>query len=316
MTAVGTISGNGSGPEASMSNGPVAVIAHRRKTLDGGLPELRSALAAAGITDPAWLEVPKSKKAPKAIRRALRDGAELLLVWGGDGMVQRCIDALVGAKGHGAGVTVGIIPAGTANLLAKNLGIPHDLGAALEIALEGRNRRLDLGVVNGEHFAVMAGAGFDARMIEDADRDSKAQLGSLAYVRSGAAAMRAETDAVHVLVDGVTFFDGPASCVLVGNVPRATGGLLVFNDARPDDGVLDIGVVTAEGAVQWLRVLSRVALHRGEGSPFVRTVQGRTVDVTFDEAVVYELDGGVRPATDVLHFEVKPAAVAVRVPDR
>jgi YegS/Rv2252/BmrU family lipid kinase len=314
MTATETISSNGTGPGAPVSTGTVAVVAHRRKTLDGGLLELRQALDAAGITDPIWLEVPKSKKAPKAVRRAVRDGAELLLVWGGDGMVQRCIDALAGTKGKGAGVTVGIIPAGTANLLAKNLGIPHDLRAALDIALTGPTRRLDLGVVNGEHFAVMAGAGFDARMIDEADRDSKARLGSLAYVRSGAAAMRADADSVHVLVDGVTFYEGPATCVLVGNVPRATGGLLVFNDARPDDGVLDVGVVTAEGAVQWLRVLSRVALHRGEGSPFVSTIQGRTVDVTFDRPVVYELDGGVRPVTDRLRFEIEPSAVAVRVP--
>jgi YegS/Rv2252/BmrU family lipid kinase len=287
----------------------VAVIAHRRKTLDGGLPELRRALGAAGISDPAWFEVPKSKKAPKQARQAVKDGAELILVWGGDGMVQRCVDALAGSD-----VTIGIIPAGTANLLAKNLGIPHDLGEALEIALGGESRRLDVGVVNGEHFAVMAGAGFDARMLDAADRDSKAHLGSLAYVRTGASAIRAAADQVHVMVDGVTFFEGPASCVLVGNVPRATGGLLVFNDATPDDGLLDVGVVTAEGTVQWLRVLGRVALHRGDTSPFVQTIQGRTVDVCFDQPVMYELDGGTRPPADRLRFEVKPAAITVRVP--
>ncbi len=161
----------------------------------------------------------------------------------------------------------------------------------------------------------MAGAGFDARMIDDADRGSKAHLGSLAYVRSGVAAVRAGADQVHVLVDGVTFFEGRASCVLVGNVPRATGGLLVFNDAEPDDGQLDVGVVTAEGTVQWLSVLSRVALHHGDGSRFVRTIQGRTIDVHFDKAVSYELDGGIRPPTDRLQFEVKPAAITVRVPE-
>jgi len=296
--------------ETDVAVAKVAVIAHRRKSLDGGLPELRRALGAAGITEPAWFEVPKSKKAPKQARQALKDGAELILVWGGDGMVQRCIDAVAGSD-----VAIGIIPAGTANLLAKNLGIPHDLSAALDIALGGRSRRLDVGLVNGEHFAVMAGAGFDARMIEDSDRGSKAHLGSLAYVRSGVAAVRGEADGVHVLVDGVTFFEGRASCVLVGNVPRATGGLLVFNDAEPDDGLLDVGVVTAEGAVQWLSVLSRVALHRGEGSRFVDTIQGRTIDVQFDKAVIYEIDGGVRPATDRLRFEVQPSAVTVRVPE-
>ena len=308
MTAVDEFRRNGTPPATEASQAKVAVIAHRKKSLGGGLPELRRALGAAGIDAPAWFEVPKSKKAPKQARKALEQGAELILVWGGDGMVQRCIDTLVGSD-----VAIGIIPAGTANLLAKNLGIPHDLGAALEIALGGHSRRLDVGRVNGEHFAVMAGAGFDARMIGDADRGSKAHLGSLAYVRSGMAAVRAGADRVHVLVDGVTFFEGRATCVLVGNVPRATGGLVVFKDAEPDDGRLDVGVVTAEGTVQWLSVLSRVALHRGDSSRFVRTIQGRTVDVHFDKAVIYELDGGVRPPTDRLQFEVKPAAITVRV---
>jgi YegS/Rv2252/BmrU family lipid kinase len=296
-------------PAGKSAAAKVAVIAHRRKSLGGGLTEFRQALDAAGITDPAWFEVPKSKKAPKQVRQALKQGADLILVWGGDGMVQRCIDALVGSE-----VTIGILPAGTANLLATNLGIPHDLNAALDIALAGRSRCLDIGTVNGEHFAVMAGAGFDARMIDGTDGAGKTRLGRLAYVRSGASALRAPAEPVHVVVDGVTFFEGEASCVLVGNVPRATGGLLVFNDAQPDDGRLDVGVVTAEGAIEWLRVLGRVALHRGEGSKFVQTIQGRTVDVRFDRPVAYELDGGTRPATDRLRFEVKPAAVTVRVP--
>ncbi|MCA1842972.1 MAG: diacylglycerol kinase family lipid kinase, partial [Actinobacteria bacterium] len=164
MTAVDDVRQNGTVPDTGVTGAKVAVIAHRRKSLDGGLPELRRALGAAGITEPAWFEVPKSKKAPKQARKALKQGAELILVWGGDGMVQRCIDTIAGSD-----VAIGIIPAGTANLLAKNLGIPHDLATALEIALGGQSRRLDVGLVNGEHFAVMAGAGFDARMIEDAD---------------------------------------------------------------------------------------------------------------------------------------------------
>jgi YegS/Rv2252/BmrU family lipid kinase len=315
MTAVKTEPPHGAaGVAPEPFTAKVAVVAHRRKTLGGGLLELRSLLHDAGITDPSWFEVPKSKKAPKQARAAVKAGAELLLVWGGDGMVQRCIDAIAGLGDAGANVTVGIIPAGTANLLATNLGIPHDLGDALDIALSGRIRRIDIGVVNGEHFGVMAGAGFDARMIDAADAEAKTRHGSLAYVRTGASAIRAEPEPVHVLVDGVTFFEGPASCVLVGNVPRATGGLLVFEHAQPDDGLLDVGVVTADGAVQWLRVLTRVALHRGAGSPFIRTLQGRTVDVRFERPTVYELDGGTRAATDQLCFEVKPRAVSICVP--
>lgn len=316
MTSLKTLHPDGTSPTTPEPfTARVAVVAHRRKTLGGGLGELRSRLHDAGITDPAWCEVPKSKKAPKQARAAVKAGADLLLVWGGDGMVQRCVDTLADLGDAAANVRIGIIPAGTANLLATNLGIPHDLAGALDIALSGRTRRIDLGVVNGEHFGVMAGAGFDARMIAAAGQEAKTRLGSLAYVRTGVSAIRSEPEPVHVLVDGVTFHEGPASCVLVGNVGRATGGLLVFEHAEPDDGLLDVGVVTADGAVQWLRVLARVALHRGAGSPLVRTSQGRTIDVRFEQPTIYELDGGTRSATGRLRFEVKPAAVPICVPD-
>ncbi len=141
----------------------VGVVAHRKKSLGGGLPELRRLLAERGIDDPIWYEVRKSRKAPSVAERAVKEGADRLLLWGGDGTVQRSIDALAGSD-----VTVGIIPAGTANLLAGNLGIPTDLTAAVDIALEGDRRSLDLGVINGERFAVMGGAGFDAIMMKAA----------------------------------------------------------------------------------------------------------------------------------------------------
>src|SRR6185295_15712300 len=102
---------------------------------------------------------------PKAVRRAVKQGAELIFVWGGDGMVQRCIDALAGNKK----VELAILPAGTANLLATNLGIPKQLAQAVHIGLHGARRRLDVGVMNGERFAVMAGTGFDAIMMGNTD---------------------------------------------------------------------------------------------------------------------------------------------------
>ncbi|TWH69886.1 diacylglycerol/lipid kinase family protein [Micromonospora olivasterospora] len=102
--------------------GIVAVVAHRKKTLGGGLDELRATLVDAGVDDLLWYEVPKSRKAPKKVRKALERGAGLVFVWGGDGMVQRCADALAGS-----GVPMAILPAGTANLFATNLGVPADL---------------------------------------------------------------------------------------------------------------------------------------------------------------------------------------------
>ncbi|GAB3980279.1 hypothetical protein GCM10027615_58460 [Plantactinospora veratri] len=181
----------------------VAVVAHRKKSLGGGLDELRSRLRGAGVEDLLWYEVPKSRKAPKKVRKALDKGAELIFVWGGDGMVQRCSDALAGSD-----AALAILPAGTANLLATNLGIPEDLAEAVRIGLTGPRRRLDLGRLGGEHFAVMAGAGFDGEMIRDADRDLKDRLGRLAYVWTGLRHVRSETTRMRIRVDGADWFEG------------------------------------------------------------------------------------------------------------
>ena len=236
----------------------VAVVAHAGKSFGGGLPGLRAVLAREGVTDPIWYEVKKSRKAPEYARRAAAEGADLLFVWGGDGTVQRCIDAVAGT-----GALLAILPACTANLLATNLHIPSgDIAAAVRVGLHGDRRVLDTGSVNGEHFAVMAGAGFDARMIADAGRGLKDRLGRAAYLYTGARNLFARRAKATVEVDGRHFFEGQASCVLAGNVGRVLGGVEVFPAAQPDDGLLELGVVTAKNPVEWARTFGRVAAGR------------------------------------------------------
>jgi diacylglycerol kinase (ATP) len=288
----------------------VAVIAHRKKSIGGGLEELRQLIADEGSDDPIWYEVSKSRKARKRARRALKDDADLVLVWGGDGMVQQCVDALAGSD-----AAVAIIPAGTANLFAGNLGIPTDLPEAVRIAFHGPRRRLDLGKLNREHFAVMAGAGFDGQLINDADRGLKDRAGRLAYVLTGLHHVRDKPVRTKIRVDGRKWFDGPATCVLFGNVGTITGGIRAFDDARPDDGYLDVGVVTARGALQWARTLGRAAAGRSEFSPFVEVTHGRVIDVKFAEPLAYELDGGERGSSKRLKAAVVPAALTFCVPE-
>ncbi|MDQ1457374.1 MAG: hypothetical protein QOH28_2994, partial [Actinomycetota bacterium] len=248
----------------------VAVVAHSGKTLEGGLGALRDELASAGIADPLWFEVPKSKMAPKRVRKALDAGAELIFVWGGDGMVQRCIDTVVGSD-----TALAIVPAGTANLFASNIGIPKDIKAAVALGVNGPRRKLDVGRINGEHFAVMAGAGLDALMIRDADGALKNRLGRVAYVFTGAKNIRAARVDTRVRIDGDKWFTGKASCVLVANVGKVMGDIAAFPDAQPDDGLLEIGVVTAKGLWQWSRALASTASGKAESSPFVETARGR-----------------------------------------
>ena len=244
----------------------VAVVAHTGKTFGGGLPELRRALQAEGIEEPQWFEVSKSKQAPGRVEQALDEGAELVFAWGGDGLVQQCVNVLAGSD-----TALAILPAGTANLLATNLGIPQDIAAAVRIGLHGERRKLDLGKVNGELFAVMAGAGFDARMIGDANGSLKDTFGRLAYIWTGSRNLRIKPFGATIQVDGKRWYRGKASCVLVGNVGDLFGGVEVFADARPDDGKLELGLVTADGLIQWLRTLARTAMGSPRESPFVRT---------------------------------------------
>jgi YegS/Rv2252/BmrU family lipid kinase len=294
----------------------VAVVAHTKKSVAGGLPELRQVLADAGVVDPLWFEIPKSRKAPKQVRAALDAGADLIFVWGGDGTVQRCIDAVAHTSGKGDPVPLAIVAAGTANLLASNLGLPiGDLREAVHIGLHGTRRSIDVGTVNGEAFAVMAGAGFDALMIQDADRGLKDRFGRLAYFWTGARNLRAATASARVDLDGHRWFEGHVSCVLVGNVGRLTGGLDAFPDARPDDGQLDVGVVTASGFLQWTRALARLAAGRAADSPFVTTGRASKIDVRLGRKLPYELDGGARPARRRLKIRTRPAAVSVCVPE-
>lgn len=289
----------------------VAVVAHSRKSFGGGLPELRRVLALEGVTDPLWFEVKKSRQAPKYARRAAAKGADVVFVWGGDGTVQRCINAVAGTD-----TAVAILPAGTANLLASNLNVKPDLTEAVMIGLHGDRRRLDTGSVNGERFAVMAGAGFDARMIADADRGAKDRLGRAAYLVTGIRNLRARRVRATIEVDGKRFFKGKVSCVLTANVGKILGGVEVFPQAQPDDGRLEFGVVTAKNPVQWARTFARMARGQAAVSPFVKVTQGKKFRIRFDRKVRYELDGGARKASKKLRIKVHPGSVTICVPPK
>jgi len=186
----------------SKSNTPtIGVVINQGKQLGSGLEELRAALADLGHADPPWYEVAKSKKAPKKIRKMVeQDGVDRVLVWGGDGTVRRAINTIVG---DGLDASIGILPAGTANLLANNLDVPIDLRGAVEIAVHGDPRPIDVGEMNGTYFAVMAGAGFDALMIRDADEaELKERFGRVGYVVAGVRNRDVSPAKARIEIDG------------------------------------------------------------------------------------------------------------------
>ena len=148
-----------------------------------GLDELRAGiteqLAEAGWPEPEWLETTAEDPGTGQAEQAVRDGAAVVFVAGGDGTVRACIDGLAGTD-----TALAILPGGTGNLLATNLGVPTDTIEGVQLALDRGRRVVDLGEVEGKTFAVMAGMGLDAAMVDDAPTKLKAVLGPVAYVFS------------------------------------------------------------------------------------------------------------------------------------
>jgi YegS/Rv2252/BmrU family lipid kinase len=291
----------------------IGVIARRDKELGGGLGELRTRLAAAGVADPPWYEISRSKEAPTGVRALLDQGVDRVLVWGGDGAVRRCIDTLV--RDRVEGVSLAIMPAGTANLLAKNLHVPIDLARALEVALLGEPRPIDVGVMNGEHFAVMAGTGFDARLIKDADDSHlKERFGRFGYIRASLRNVGKSPRRARIEVDGRPWIDDEVTCVLIGNVGTILGGITAFPEASPQDGRLDVGVVLARSKAEWLRVAARTIASRAELSPFVEMATATKVKVVLDRTWPWEVDGGDKPKAKKFKVRCLPCAVAICQP--
>lgn len=286
----------------------VAVVANRRKTTGGGLTALRAALQRAGVDEPLWFEAARGKRVPRAAQRALEGHPDVLLVWGGDGTVQRVLNAIEGFDG-----TLAVIPAGSANVLARNLDVPMDIEGAVDTALHGTDRLLDTATVNGVRFVVMCGAGADATVM-DATEDRKGRLGSLAYLSGVREGVSAKPFTATVEVDGVRWFEGEATMLLIGNVGELVAGVRPFPRGRPDDGVLDVGIMADGGTLAWARTALHALRRSAAASPHVQATTAQTVDATFDRRVRWEADGGTQGRTRRLTVRVDPASLRVRVP--
>lgn len=238
--------------------------------------------------------------------QALRDGAEVVVVCGGDGTIQSCLDPLAGAA-----ATLSILPLGTGNLLASNL---DRVGEVDDLDLSGEpSRDIDVGRVNGEPFAVMAGTGFDALMIRDADDGAKSRLGTAAYVFSALRHLHESLVDTTVEVDGEVIHRGPTSMVLIGNFGTISGGIDVFPHAAPDDGRLDVTVLQAETLRDWWRVARHMMRGRDDDlDRLLHRAQGREITITQARPRPYELDGEVREPTTSLEIVVEPAVLTVQ----
>ena len=262
---------------------------------------------------PRWLETTPGDPGRGAARRALAEGADLVLASGGDGTIRSVCQALAGT-----GVALGILPAGTGNLLARNLGVPLDLGDALEAAFDGVPQRLDLVEVradDGEPTAsvVMAGMGLDAIIMGETDPDLKRAVGPAAYVVSAVGALSRPPFSVLTTVDAAAPVRRTVALAMIANVGQLQGGIQLVPDARPDDGLVDLLFADAHGAGEWAELAGRMVAGASESARIERG-QGRSVLLETDEPVAYQVDGDTLGTCTRLQATVVPGALAVMVP--
>ena len=304
-----------------------AVVANPTKIshLDGELAWLAQRTAELGWRRPLWLETQVDEPGTLAAREAVAAGARTVIAYGGDGTVR---GVAAGLEGHDA--SLGILPMGTGNLLARNLGIPlANLNLAVEIALAGRERRIDLGIVeidvSGEDetplrdvFLVMAGLGFDAEVMAAVQPELKQKVGWLAYVVAGARRLRGRTTGVVMRLDDEEPVRRRVRSVIVGNCGELTGGVRLMPEAEVDDGWLDVVVVAPRRVVQWgavvVSVLSRVrprAMGRGR-YPVVQHFRCRSLEIRAEKPLAVQLDGDPVCEARVLRARVEHLGLAVR----
>lgn len=328
-----------------------AVILNPTKLDDLSLLRRRvdSEVLSAGWRPTVWLETTAEDPGHAAARAALDAGVDLVLVAGGDGTVR-----VVASELAGTGVSMALLPSGTGNLLARNLSVPLDTDAALRLALTGRPRRIDVVTVSTDagtpdsglpgdslpgadspeaadasspqvvvphlspaadgatRFTVMAGLGLDAQIMEDTNDGLKK------VIRAGAYAVAAVQNAVPdpftltLRIDGGEPTTHQAVMALVGNVGTITRGMTLFPRAVPDDGVIDLLLANPSHVVSWAKLGTGLLTGMDvEGLDFFRA---RSIEMTLDRPVPFELDGDTAGVTRHLAVRVEPGVLSVIAP--
>ncbi|MEW1956785.1 diacylglycerol kinase family protein [Kineococcus sp. NPDC059986] len=274
-----------------------------------------------GWEDPVWFETTPTEHGRSQARQAVEQGVDLVLAAGGDGTVRSVAEGLAGTS-----TPMGLLPAGTGNLLARNLDVPHtDLAAALDLVFAEGDQRVDVGWLEVDRtghdpdperhlFLVMAGLGFDAAMMAGVEDRLKQRLGYGAYVVSGARALWGPQAKVQITVDDGAPTPSRTRAVIVGNCGKLTKQLVLMPDAEIDDGVLDAVVLSPRGGIGWGEVAWAIATRDRRGQRRVQHLRGRRFEVRCAEPQEVELDGDPIGTARRITLTVEPGVLLVRCP--
>ena len=304
--------------DASLGRAPtVAIVINPSKFPDLAVTKAEVEVASRRFNggDPLWFETNIEDSGVAAARSALAHAPDLVCVMGGDGTVRAVASVL-----RGATVPCGLLPSGTGNLLARNLGIPVDsLPDALEIAFLGQTRPIDVGLAtfdDGEEraFMVMGGVGLDAAIMEQTDGELKKKVGWGAYVVAGGATMFRAGFGVTLSVDGEEHTSGECLMLLACNCSSVVANIQLASGAQVNDGNLDLVMLRPNAVAGWVGVAIDLATRMRNGMASLGQWSGREFRFDLDRPVLAEIDGDPVGLTHTGRFGVDPGGLLVRLP--
>jgi YegS/Rv2252/BmrU family lipid kinase len=244
-------------------------------------------------------------------RYASAGGDRLVFAVGGDGTVRACVDALACT-----GAALAIVPRGTANLFARVLGAPRELGAALEVGFRGEQLQVDVALANGAAFVAMAGIGLDAAVVRSTPRVLKDHLGWVGYAAGALAHLGSRPRQFTLCLDGGEPIARQAHSVVIGNVGILPGGFSILPGALVDDGWLDVGVLAPEGWFGWGHIARRVLAGGHHADRQFEHFKARVVEVSATTELQRQLDGDLVAPGRSLAVSLQPKALLVMAPRR
>ncbi len=268
----------------------------------------------AGWSDPIWLETPADNPGPAITAEVVSENPDRVIAVGGDGTVRIVADRLAQS-----GIPMAVVPMGTGNLLARNLEIPLSQLDALEVAFGEHTLEIDLikltvDGVPGEHFAVIAGLGVDALIMDETSPELKDAIGAGAYFIAAAKALGRTPIDMRITLDDHRPHRRHAMICAIGNVGKLAGNLTLIPGAQPDDGRLDVYVASPHRLTHWLRAFLRLVTRRPRSDDRVDQWQATQVEVRLRHPDPYQLDGDVIGDCSTLRAEVCPRALTICVP--
>ncbi len=275
---------------------------------------VRSVAEISGWGEPIWFETTVEDPGHGQANAAVLEEVDLIIAAGGDGTVRAVCEEVART-----GVAVGILPHGTGNLLARNLGIPLNTRDALDVAFGGQDRAIDLSTLETDSgtsttFLVMAGLGMDAAIMTGVNDQLKSKVGWLAYFVSGVKAARYPAMKVKISVDDGEYKKFRARTVVVGNVGFLQGGIPLLPDAQIDDGKLDVVVIAPKRFIGWLAIIVRVVGRQKRTNEKLDRLTGSKVVIKAEKSMPMQLDGDPVGEGQEIRADVQPGVLLVRVP--